>query len=58
VGEVAALGGGDKPALRSAKFGPDFGDSLEVAAGSSPPNRVMDSPPKTLQSGDERQMIT
>jgi RND family efflux transporter MFP subunit len=55
--EVAVLGDGNKAVLKSVKLGRDFGDSVEVKAGLSPSDRVIDSPPETLQSGDEIQLI-
>jgi RND family efflux transporter MFP subunit len=50
--QVAVLGGDNKVALRSIQLGRDFGDSVEVTAGLTPKDRVIDSPPETLQSGD------
>jgi RND family efflux transporter MFP subunit len=51
--QVAVLGEGSKVALKSIQLGRDFGDSVEVTAGLTPQDRVIDSPPETLQSGDE-----
>jgi multidrug efflux pump subunit AcrA (membrane-fusion protein) len=50
--QVAVLGDGDKVQLRSVQLGRDFGDSVEVTAGLAPQDRVIDSPPETLQGGD------
>ena len=50
--QVAVLGDGNKAALTPIQLGRDFGDSVEVTAGLSPQDRVIDSPPETLQSGD------
>ena len=50
--QVALLGDGNKVVLKSIQLGRDFGDSVEVTAGLSPSDRVIDSPPETLQSGD------
>ena len=50
--QVAVLGDGDKVVLKSIQLGRDFGDNLEVTAGLSPSDRVIDSPPETLQNGD------
>jgi RND family efflux transporter MFP subunit len=54
--QVAVLGAGDKVALRSVQLGRDFGDSVEVTAGLAPQDRVIDSPPETLQNGDKVQL--
>jgi RND family efflux transporter MFP subunit len=54
--QVAVLGDGDKVVLKSIQLGRDFGDSVEVTAGLSPSDRVIDSPPETLQSGDAVQL--
>jgi multidrug efflux pump subunit AcrA (membrane-fusion protein) len=54
--QVAVLGEGSKVALKSIQLGRDFGDSVEVTAGLTPQDRVIDSPPETLQSGDEVQL--
>jgi membrane fusion protein, multidrug efflux system len=54
--EVAVLGDGNKAVLKSVQLGRDFGDSVEVKAGLSPTDRVIDSPPETLQSGDAVQL--
>jgi multidrug efflux pump subunit AcrA (membrane-fusion protein) len=51
--QVAILGADNKVALKSVQLGRDFGDSVEVTAGLAPQDRVIDSPPETLQSGDE-----
>jgi multidrug efflux pump subunit AcrA (membrane-fusion protein) len=50
--EVAVLGDGNKAVLKEVQLGRDFGDSVEVKAGLSPSDQVIDSPPETLQSGD------
>src|SRR5580704_3791007 len=42
--------------LKSVQLGRDFGDSVEVTAGVSTSDRVIDSPPETLQSGDTVQL--
>jgi hypothetical protein len=53
---VAVLGDGDKVAFKPIQLGRDFGDSVEVTAGLTPQDRVIDSPPETLQSGDTVQL--
>ena len=54
--QVAVLGDGDKAVLKSVQLGRDLGDSVEVTAGLSPTDRVIDSPPETLQTGDAVQL--
>jgi RND family efflux transporter MFP subunit len=56
--QVAVLGGDNKVVLKSIQLGRDFGDSVEVTAGLAPGDRVIDSPPETLQSGDVVQLAT
>jgi RND family efflux transporter MFP subunit len=50
--QVAIVGDDNKVVLKSIQVGRDFGDSVEVTAGLSPQDKVIDSPPETLQSGD------
>jgi RND family efflux transporter MFP subunit len=54
--QVAVVGADNKVAFKSIKLGRDFGDSVEVTAGLAPQDRVIDSPPETLQSGDAVQL--
>jgi RND family efflux transporter MFP subunit len=56
--QVAVLGNDGKAVLKPVQLGRDFGDSVEVVAGLSPSDRVIDSPPETLQSGDQVQLAT
>jgi RND family efflux transporter MFP subunit len=49
--QIATLGAGDKAVLKTVQLGRDFGDSVEVTAGLSPQDQVIDSPPETLQNG-------
>jgi hypothetical protein len=44
--------------LKPVQLGRDFGDSVEVTAGLLPSDRVIDSPPETLQTGDSVQLAT
>jgi hypothetical protein len=44
--------------LRPVQLGRDFGDTIEVIAGLSTSDRVIDSPPETLQSGDAVRLAT
>jgi RND family efflux transporter MFP subunit len=50
--QVAVLGDGNKVVLKPVQLGRDFGDSVEVTAGLAAQDRVIDSPPETLRSGD------
>lgn len=50
--QVALVGSDSKVALRTIRLGRDFGDSVEVTAGLAPTDRVIDSPPETIQQGD------
>ncbi len=50
--QVAVLGDGNKVMLKSIQVGRDFGDSVEVIAGLTPQDRVIDNPPETLRTGD------
>ena len=54
--QVAVLGDGNKATFKTVQLGRDFGDSVEVVAGLSPQDRVIDSPPETLQGGDTVQL--
>src|ERR1700730_1083264 len=50
--QVAVLDGNDKVVLKSVQLGRDLGDSVEIVAGLSPSDRVINSPPETLAAGD------
>jgi len=54
--QVAVLGDGNKVVFKPVQLGRDFGDSVEVTAGLPPQDRVIDSPPETLQNGDVVQL--
>jgi RND family efflux transporter MFP subunit len=54
--QVAVLDDSNKVVLKSIQLGRDFGDSVEVMAGLAPQDRVIDSPPETLQNGDTVQL--
>jgi len=56
--QVAVLGEGNKVVFKPIQLGRDFGDSVEVTAGLAPQDRVIDSPPETLQNGDTVQLAT
>ncbi|MDY0885277.1 efflux RND transporter periplasmic adaptor subunit [Dongia soli] len=50
--EVALLGDDGKAHLKPIQLGRDFGDTVEVVAGLSMSDHVIDSPPETLVDGD------
>src|SRR5260221_8641539 len=54
--QVAILGTDNKVVLKPIQLGRDFGDSVEVKSGLAPQDRVIDSPPETVQSGDAVQL--
>jgi RND family efflux transporter MFP subunit len=54
--QVAVLGDNDKVVLKSIQLGRDFGDTVEVKAGLSLQDRVIDSPSETLATGDTVQL--
>jgi hypothetical protein len=54
--QVAVLGASGKVALKAVQLGRDLGDSLEVTVGLTSQDRVIDSPPETLRSGDTVQL--
>jgi RND family efflux transporter MFP subunit len=51
--QLAVIGGDGRVVLKPVKLGRDFGDTVEVIAGLSASDRVIDSPPETLQTGDQ-----
>jgi RND family efflux transporter MFP subunit len=50
--QVATLGPGDKIELKSVTLGRNLGTDVEVVSGLSASDRVVDSPPDSLASGD------
>jgi RND family efflux transporter MFP subunit len=50
--QVATLDSNDKVVLKPVQLGRDFGDSVEVIAGLSASDRIVDNPPETLTEGD------
>jgi RND family efflux transporter MFP subunit len=54
--QIAVVGAGNKVVLKAIQLGRDFGDTVEVTAGLSPQDQVIDSPPETLQTGDTVQV--
>jgi multidrug efflux pump subunit AcrA (membrane-fusion protein) len=56
--QVAVLGSDGKAVLKQVQLGRDFGDGVEVVSGLLPTDRVIDSPPETLQDGDQLQLAS
>jgi RND family efflux transporter MFP subunit len=54
--QIATLDTNDKVVLRSVQLGRDLGDSVEVVAGLSPADRIINNPPETLAAGDAVQV--
>src|ERR1700676_5154028 len=50
--QVAVLDSQDKVVLRTVQLGRDLGDSVEITAGLSPSDRIINNPPETLAAGD------
>jgi RND family efflux transporter MFP subunit len=50
--QVATLDSNDKVVLKDVKLGRDLGDSVEIVAGLSPSDRIVNNPPETLAAGD------
>src|ERR1700682_2620829 len=51
--QVATLDSNDRVVLKSVQLGRDLGDSVEIVAGLSPSDRVINNPPETLAAGDQ-----
>lgn len=50
--QIATLDSNDKVVLRNVQLGRDLGDSVELVAGLSPADRIINNPPETLATGD------
>lgn len=50
--QVATVDSNDKVLLKSVQLGRDLGDSVEVLAGLSASDRIVNNPPETLSAGD------
>jgi len=50
--QVATLDSNNKVVLKAVQLGRDLGDSVEVIAGLSPSDRIINNPPETLAAGD------
>jgi hypothetical protein len=49
---VAVLGPGDRVILKPVVVGEDLGSSIEIASGLSPSDKVINSPPDSIVSGE------
>ena len=56
--QVAVLDSNSKVVLKSVQLGRDLGDSVEIVAGVSPSDRVINNPPETLSAGDKVRVAT
>jgi RND family efflux transporter MFP subunit len=50
--QVATLDSNNKVVLKKVRLGRDLGDSVEVIAGLSPSDRIINNPPETVTAGD------
>jgi RND family efflux transporter MFP subunit len=50
--QVATLDSNNKVVLKKVRLGRDLGDSVEVIAGLSPSDHIINNPPETLTAGD------
>jgi hypothetical protein len=50
--QVAVLDSNNKVVLKNVRLGRDLGDSVEITAGLSASDRVINNPPETLLAGD------
>ena len=57
-GDGLALDSASRVVLRDVKFARDLGSVIELASGVSTSDRVVDSPPDSLQSGDLVRVVT
>jgi RND family efflux transporter MFP subunit len=54
--QVAVLDTGGKVRLKSVTIGRDLGDRVQISAGLTPADQVIDNPPDSIQSGDKVQV--
>jgi RND family efflux transporter MFP subunit len=54
--QVALLGAGGKVQLKTVKIGRDLGDRIQISAGLTVTDQVIDNPPDSIQSGDKVQV--
>src|SRR6202047_1310103 len=50
--QVATLDSNNKVVLKKVQLGRDLGDSVEIIAGLTPSDRIINNPPETLAAGD------
>jgi multidrug efflux pump subunit AcrA (membrane-fusion protein) len=55
--QVATLVSNNKVVLKSVQLGRDLGDSVEIIAGLSPSDRIVNNPPETLTAGDTVRLV-
>jgi RND family efflux transporter MFP subunit len=55
--QVALLDKDNKVALKTVQLGRDLGDTVEVVAGLSPSDRVINNPPETLVAGEVARLV-
>jgi RND family efflux transporter MFP subunit len=55
--QVALLDKDNKVALKTVQLGRDLGDTVEVVAGLSPSDRVINNPPETLVAGEAARLV-
>src|SRR5260370_33319504 len=56
--QVATVDGNGKVVLKTVQLGRDLGDSVEVLAGLTPSDRIINSPTDTLATGDAVRVAT
>lgn len=54
--QVAVLDTGGKVQLKTVTIGRDLGDRVQISAGLTPADQVIDNPPDSIQSGDKVQV--
>lgn len=54
--QVAVLDAGGKVQLKTVTIGRDLGDRVQISAGLTPADQVIDNPPDSIQSGDKVQV--
>jgi RND family efflux transporter MFP subunit len=55
--QVAILGKDNKVTLKTVQLGRDLGDTVEVVAGLSPSDRIVNNPPETLVAGEMVRLV-
>jgi RND family efflux transporter MFP subunit len=55
--QVAILGNDNKVTLKTVQLGRDLGDTVEVVAGLSPSDRIVNNPPETLVAGEMVRLV-